>query len=62
MDDTALAADSEEVLQGIVREFGYVCKKRKLKAKVSNGEVIRIIGNSEENAMNVSVDGKDERN
>ena len=33
-DDTALVADSEEKLCGLVSEFGRVCERRKLRVNV----------------------------
>ena len=40
-DDTALMADSEEMLCRLVSEFGIVCERRKLRVNVGNSKVIR---------------------
>ena len=40
-DDTALVADSEEKLCRLVREFGRVCERRKLRVKVGKSKVMR---------------------
>ena len=40
-DDTALVADSEEKLCRLVREFGRVCERRKLRVNVGKSKVMR---------------------
>ena len=40
-DDTALLADSEEKLCGLVSEFGRVCERRKLRLNVGKSKVVR---------------------
>ena len=40
-DDTALVADSEEKLGGLVSEFGRVCERRKLRVNVGKSKVMR---------------------
>ena len=40
-DDTALVADSEEKLTGLVSEFGSVCERRKLRVNVGKSKVMR---------------------
>merc|ERR1711888_78008 len=39
-DDTALVADSAEPLQALVREFGRVCERRKLRVNVDKSKVM----------------------
>ena len=57
-DDSSLVADSEEGLWQLLRVFGYVCKKKKLKMNVSKRKVVRICGHSEENAVKVNLNGR----
>ena len=40
-DDAALVADSEEKLCRLVREFGRVCRRRKLRVTVGKSKVLR---------------------
>ena len=40
-DDTALVADSEEKLGGVVSEFGRVCERKELKVNVGKSKVMR---------------------
>ena len=40
-DDTALVVDSEEKLCRLVREFGRVCKERKLRVNVGESKVVK---------------------
>ena len=52
-DDTVLVGDSEQKLQRLVKEFGSVCKRRKLSINVGKSKVMRIGKNREENEMNI---------
>ena len=46
VDDIALMDDCEAKLQELLRAFGYVCRKRKLKGNVSKNKLMRMCGNS----------------
>ena len=54
-DDTVLVGDSEQKLQKLVKEFGSVCKRRKLAVNVGKSKVMRIGKNRDENEMNISL-------
>ena len=56
-DDTALVAESAEQLQCLVREFGMVCKRRKLRVNVDKSKVMSV-GESEDPAiLNIIMNG-----
>ena len=57
-DDTALVADSEEELQHLVREFGRVCKRRKLKVNVNKSKVMRCRRGVDDSRLNVTLEGE----
>ena len=40
-DDTALVADSEEILRQLAEEFGRVCKRRKVRVNESKSKVMK---------------------
>ncbi|MEL7302024.1 MAG: reverse transcriptase family protein, partial [Pseudomonadota bacterium] len=54
-DDTVLVGDSEQKLQKLVKEFGRVCKRRKLAVNVGKSKIMRIGKNRTENEMNISL-------
>ncbi|MEL7520935.1 MAG: reverse transcriptase family protein, partial [Cyanobacteria bacterium J06553_1] len=54
-DDTVLVGDSEQKLQKLVKEFGSVCKRRKLAVNVGKSKIMRIGKNRTENEMNISL-------
>merc|ERR1712002_206763 len=54
-DDTVLVSDSERKLQRLVKEFGSVCKRRKLAVNVGKSKVMRIEKNREENVLDVQL-------
>ena len=54
-DDTVLVGDSERKLQRLVKEFGSVCKRRKLAVNVGKSKVMRIGKNREENVLDVQL-------
>ena len=57
-DGTTLVLDREEMLPGLKRKFSHACKKRKLKVNVIISTLMRISGNSLENAVNLKLDGR----
>lgn len=57
-DDATLVADSEEKLQRMVREFGRVCEKRKLKVNVRKSKIMLC---SAHERRDVSIDLKGEK-
>ena len=57
-DDTVLVGDSEQKLQKLVKEFGSVCKRRKLVVNVGKSKVMRIGRSQNENEMNVSLNNR----
>ena len=57
-DDTVLVGDSEQKLQKLVKEFGSVCKRRKLVVNVGKSKVMRIGRGQNENEMNVSLNNR----
>jgi len=48
-DDRVLVGDSEKKLQKLVKEFGSVCKRRKLVVNVGKSKVMRIGKSQNEN-------------
>ena len=56
-DDTALVADSEEKLCRLVREFGRVCERRKLRVNVGKSKVMRCSMNGNGDQMHVILNG-----
>ena len=54
-DNNILVSDSEQKLQKLVKEFGSVCKRRKLAVNVSKSKVMRIGKNLDVNEMNISL-------
>jgi len=54
-DDTILVSDSEQKLQKLVKEFGSVCKRRKLAVNVGKSKVMRIGKNLDVNEVNISL-------
>ena len=57
-DDTVLVGDSEEKLQMLVREFGNVCKRRKLTVNVNKSKTMKISGKENEFDLNVEIIGE----
>ena len=57
-DDTVLMADSEEKLQRVVKEFGRVCKRRKLKINVSKSKVMVCNRGAQGRNLDVWVEGE----
>ena len=57
-DDTALVADSEEVLQLLVTEFGRVCDRRKLKVNVGKSKVMRCTRSENVGELQVNLGGE----
>ena len=57
VDDTVLVADSKEKLERLVEEFGRVCRRRKLKAKVAKSKVMRSARDGIVGEMNIKMDG-----
>ena len=53
-DDTVLVGDSEQKIQKLVKEFGSVCKRRKLAVNVGKSKVMTIRNDWDENELNVS--------
>jgi len=54
-DDTILVSDSEQKLQKLLKEFGSVCKRRKLAVNVGKSKVMRIRKNLDVNEVNISL-------
>ena len=52
-DDTALVAESAEQLQCLVREFGRVCKRRKLRVNVDKSKVMSVGGSEDPAILNI---------
>ena len=57
-DDTALVADSEEKLCGLVSEFGKVCERRKLRVNVGKSKVMRCSMYGNGDGMHVILNGE----
>ena len=57
-DDTALVADSEEKLCGLVSEFGKVCERRKLRVNVGKSKVMRCSMYGNGDRMHVILNGE----
>ncbi len=57
-DDTALVADSEGKLRKLVKEFGRVCKRRKLKVNESKSGVMKCTRLIDGRGTNVTLDGE----
>ena len=57
-DDTALVADKEEKLCGLVSEFGRVCERRKLRVNVGKSKVMRCSRYGNEGRMQVILNGE----
>ena len=57
-DDTALVADSAEQLQCLVREFGRVCERRKLRVNVDKSKVMCVGVNVEPSLYNIMLNGE----
>ena len=56
-DDTALVADSEEMLCRLVSEFGRVCERRKLRVNVGKSKVMRCSRYGNGDRMHVILNG-----
>ena len=56
-DDTALVAESSEQLQCLVREFGGVCKRRKLRVNVDKSKVMKIGESDDPEMLNIRLNG-----
>ena len=54
-DDTVLVSDSERKLQKLVKEFGSVCKRRKLAVNVGKSKVMRIGKIREGNILDIQL-------
>ena len=52
-DDTAIVAESAEQLQCRVREFGRVCKQRKLRVNVDKSKVMSVGANEDPAILNI---------
>lgn len=52
-DDTALVGDSDEKLQKLVREFGNVCKRRKLTVNASKSKVMKMSRDQGETELDI---------
>ena len=57
-DDTALVADTEEKLRTLVREFGRVCDRRKLRVNVSKSKVMKCTRRDDGVRMDVQLNGE----
>merc|ERR1712001_819488 len=57
-DDTALVAESAEQLQCLVREFGRVCERRKLRVNVEKSKVMSVGVNVETSLPNIMLNGE----
>ena len=57
-DDTALVADSEEKLCGLVSEFGRVCARRKLSVNEGKSKVMRCSRYGNGDRMHVTLNGE----
>ena len=57
-DDTALVAESAEQLQCLVREFGRVCERRKLRVNVDKSKVMCVGENVEPSLLNITLNGE----
>ena len=57
-DDTALVAESEDQLQCLVREFGRVCDRRKLKVNVDKSKVMKIGEDTEPVVIDIMLNGE----
>ena len=57
-DDTALVADSAEQLQCLVREFGRVCERRKLRVNVDKSKVMCVGVNVDPSLFNIMLNGE----
>ena len=57
-DDTALVAESAEQLQCLVREFGRVCERRKLRINVDKSKVMSVGVNFEPSLPNIMLNGE----
>ena len=57
-DDTALVAESAEQLQCLVREFGRVCERRKLRVNVDKSKVMCAGENVDPSLLNIMLNGE----
>ena len=57
-DDTALVAESAEQLQCLVREFGRVCERRKLRVNVDKSKVMIVGENVDPSLLNLRLKGE----
>ena len=57
-DDTALMADSEEMLCRLVCEFGRVCERRKLRVNVGKSKVMRCSWYGNRDQMHVKLNSE----
>ena len=57
-DDTALVAESEEGLKRLVKEFGRVCDRRKLRVNVGKSKVMRCAREGGGDRMDVRLNGE----
>ena len=57
-DDTALVAESAEQLQCLVREFGRVCKRRKLRVNVDKSKVMSVWGSEDPAILKIMLNGE----
>ena len=58
IDDTAVVTNSEADLNKLVKEFGRVCKRRKLRVNVGKSKVMRCTSNEGGNRLDVRLDGE----
>ena len=57
-DDTALVAESAEQLQCLVREFGEVCERRKLRVNVDKSKIMVVGKNEDPSLLNIMLNGE----
>ena len=57
-DDTALVAESAEQLQCLVREFGRVCERRKLRVNVDKSKIMCVGVNVDPSLCNIRLNGE----
>ena len=57
-DDTALVADSEDMLCRLVSEFGRVCERCKLRMNIGKSKILRCLRYVNEGRMHVRLNGE----
>ena len=57
-DDTALVADSEELLRRLVEEFGRVCQRRGLKVNVGKSKVMKCSRDADGGDLDIRLNGE----